>query len=355
MAGMQLNSRRTALRALLCAMTLGALLAPESPAASPAATNLPGGCGARPSWIESATLPQEGQNPVTSCFASDSSQAEVSLSMANNRSYAQLITVSGASLDLTESSFASSLEAAFSRFFANSSSPNGLSAFLLAPGKRATLQIDRPAPGQAQQVQIDPASDNAFAVGALAWTLLSTAAEHLSLPATTQSCIAAAVYGALQSPPQPERALRRIHVCVNASGLSGGAEKLLRTLAGGVLRGSSFQEVIQRQGSEPHPARIAFTIAQSNPYLVDPAIHLGPAGFGALPAGKRTVEHLSASGGTPPYRFYIVPEPGGEEVPSWLKLATDGTLTVEPPLGATAVNLPVEVVDANGEHSLVAY
>ncbi len=33
-------------------------------------------------------------------------------------------------------------------------------------------------------------------------------------------------------------------------------------------------------------------------------------------------------------------------VPSWLKLAPDGTLIVEPPVGVIAVNLPVEVVDS---------
>ena len=67
-----------------------------------------------------------------------------------------------------------------------------------------------------------------------------------------------------------------------------------------------------------------------------------------MPGGRTTVEHLSATGGTPPYRFYLVPEPGGPGVPSWLHLAADGTLTLEPPAGVAAVTLPVEVVDSNG-------
>ena len=50
-----------------------------------------------------------------------------------------------------------------------------------------------------------------------------------------------------------------------------------------------------------------------------------------------------------------MPEPGGPSVPPWLRLAADGTLTIEPPIGATSVNLPVEVVDSNGEHSVVPY
>ena len=260
----------------------------------------------------------------------------------------------GAQLDLSESSFGGSLEGALSKLLASASSGMGPSAFLLGPGEGAKLAIDRPAPGEAQRVNVDPASVNAFAVGALAWTLLSTAAKHLSLPTATQSCIAAVVYGALSSPPQPAEALRRMHACVNASGLSRNA-KLLRKLASRVLRRRFFSEVIHREGTESRSARIAFQISPSNPNLINPAIHLGPASFGTLPGGQRTVEHLSATGGTPPYRFYIVPEPGGPGVPSWLQLAAAGTLTVEPPVGATAVSLPVEVVDSNGEHSVVPY
>lgn len=348
---MQLNSRKVALAAVLCAVSLSATLA----SASPSPANLPG-CGPRPSWIESATLPTEGQGPFQSCFSSSSSQVEALLSIANNRPYAQLMTVSGAQLDLAESSFSGSLEGAFSGLLANSSSGMGPSVFLLGSGEKgAKLAIDRPAPGEAQLVNISPAPLSVFAVGALAWRLLSTVAKHLPLPAVTERCVAAAVYDALVSPPQPEQALRRMHACINASRLSRKAERLLRKLAGRLLRRRFFREVIHREGSEPRSARIAFTISSSNPDLINPAIHLGPASFGTIPGGQRTVKHLSATGGTPPYRFYIVPEPGGASVPSWLKLAADGTLTVEPPVGAIAVNLPVEVIDSNGEHSVVPY
>jgi hypothetical protein len=331
-------------------MSASAILA----SASAGSSSLPG-CGLRPSWIESAGLPAEGQGALQSCFSSSSSQSEAVLSIVNKRPYAQLITVNGAALELSEFSFASSLEAAFSRRLANSSSGTGTSAFLIGPGEGEKLAIDRPAPGEAQRVNVDPAPDNAFAVGALAWTLLSTATKHLSLPVATESCIATVVYASLPSPPQPEEALRRMHACVNASALSKNAEKLLRKLAGRLLRRHFFKEVISREGTELPPARMVFTIAPTNPNLINPAIHLGPATFGTLPGGQRTVEHLSATGGTPPYRFYIVPEPGGPVVPSWLHLAADGTLTVEPPEGSTATNLPVEVVDSNGEHSVVPY
>jgi hypothetical protein len=205
-------------------------------------------------------------------------------------------------------------------------------------------------------VHVSQAPDNALGVGALAWALLEAAGKHLSLPLGTRSCIAAAVYGGLSSPPHPEWALRRIHGCVDSSGLPGNAEKLLRKLAYRLLRGPSFRDVVRREGREPHPTRIAFTLAPSNPNLVNPAIHLGPANLGTLLGGQRIVKHLSATGGTPPYRFYIVPESGGPEVPPWLALAADGTVTIEPPVGEPVkVNLAVEVVDSNGEHSIVPY
>lgn len=277
------------------------------------------------------------------------------LSIANNRPYAQLITVRGAALDLAKSAFAGQLEARLSTQLAELSSRKGASAFLLAPGANATIAIDRPAPGAAQEVHIDPASDNAFAVAAVTWTLLSAASERRLLGTATQSCVASVLNGALRIPPQPERAFRRVHSCVNAAGLSTRSEKLLRGLASRRLRGKFFHSVIEREGTESHPARIALTIAASNPQLINPDIHLGPASFGSVAGGIRKVEHLSATGGTPPYRYYIVPEPGGPGVPTWLQLAPDGTLILEPPPGIAAVALPVEVVDSNGNHSVVAY
>jgi hypothetical protein len=339
---------RTLFAALLCAICLSGTLAPASRAASPNPANLPGGCGPRPSWIETATLPEEGQAALSACFSSKSNQAEALLNVANNRPYAQLITVSGTSPDLAESSFARSLEGALARLLASSSSGTGTSAFLLGPGERAALAIDRPPPGPAEELHIDPAPDNAFAVAALAWRLLSTAAQRVSLPAATESCIAAAVYGALASPPHPELALERMHFCINAAGLSRIPEQLLRELASRLLRDRFFQEVIEREGTEPHPARIALTTSPSNPDLIDPEIHLGSVSLEAS-AGQRTVEHLSATGGVPPYRYYIIPEPGGPGVPSWFHLAADGTLTLEPPAGASQVDFLIDVIDANGE------
>jgi hypothetical protein len=169
----------------------------------------------------------------------------------------------------------------------------GPSAFLLGPGEGAKLAIERPAPGEAQRVNVDPASVNAFAVGALAWTLLSTAAKHLSLPTATQSCIAAAVYASLSSPPQPEEALRRMHACVNASRLSRNAERFLRKLASRLLLRRFFREVIHREGTEPRWPSAAYMPARAS----------AVAAPGGARRARRTAKRqpiVSALSGSPP-------------------------------------------------------
>lgn len=335
---------------LACALALGGALSTASSVAG-ASRATPSGCGQPPAWVQSATVVNEAREQLPACFASGSNQAEAVLSVSNNRPYAQLVTVSGASLDLAESSFHGSLQTALARLLANSSSSHGPAAFLLGPGETATLAFDRPAPGPAQIVHVDPAPDNAFAVGALTWRLLNGASKRVRVPLTVQGCIASAIVGALSGPPGPERALRRIHTCVNAA--SRGPRGVLEGLAGRVLRDSSFKQVIHREGTEPHRSPIAYAMSASNPNLPNPAIQLGPSNLGGLPAGRLTVRHLTASGGTPPYRFYPALEAGGPGLPSWLHLAADGTLTLEPPADTTSVVVAVEVVDANGEHSVV--
>jgi hypothetical protein len=351
--GAQLNSRRAALALLVLA--LGAVLAPARLLASASGAGVGLGCGPKPSWIASATLPQTAQDQFGGCFTSGSNQAEAFLGVANNRPYAELLTLTGAGIDLPLSSFSDPLAERLAKGFSDLGPGRGASTFLLGPGGRATLAIDRPAPGVGQVAEMIAAPANAFAVGALAWALMSSATKQGSLPAATRSCVLAAVHGALSSPPRPERALRRMNACVNASGLPGKAEMRLHRLAARVLGDGAFHTVLHREGSEPHRARIAFTIAVSNPNLINPDIHLGNANLGTVPGGRRTVGHLSATGGAPPYRFYIVPEPGGPTVPPWLTLAADGTLYVEPPEESLAVNFAVEAVDSNGEHSVVPY
>lgn len=131
-----------------------------------------------PSWIAAATLSDEAQDPLPSCFSARSSQAEAVLSVANNRPYAQLVTVAGGLLNLAESSFEDSLDASLSALLLNLSPAGGPSAFVLGPGDSVALAIDRPAPGPGREVHIDAAGDNSFAVAALVFRFLSAAAAR---------------------------------------------------------------------------------------------------------------------------------------------------------------------------------
>jgi hypothetical protein len=341
------------LAGVACVIALGGALAPAALAATAAGPALPGGCEAKPEWIESATLPTAATDPLRSCFA-DPGQAEATVSILNNRPYAQLITVRGMALDLAKSSFGSALAGQAARLLAQASSGHSVSAFLLGPGDEAKLAVDRPPPGAGREIHIDPAPDNAFAVGAQAWALLSAAGKRLSLPAGTAGCILTAVYATLSGPPHPARALARIRACIDAAGLPAHLQALLLHLAARPLSDAFFQSVIERQGSEPHPARLALWIPPSIPGPIDSAISLGPANFN-VPGEEKTVEHLTASGGSPPYRFYVVPEPDQAGVPYWFQLAADGTLILEPPAEFAPFDFFIEVVDSNGERSYVPY
>jgi hypothetical protein len=352
---LQLHRRAARLPAGLCAVLVSIGLAGACPAAGTAQGALPVACGARPSWIAAAALQDEAHGPLPSCFSAGSGQTEAVLSIADNRPYAQMITVAGGAVDLAESSFGDRLDASMSTLLAKLSPAAGPSAFLIGPGQRATLAIDRPAPGSARQVLIVPAHANAFAVAAVVWRFLSAAAARGLLTAGPRTCVASVLHAALQQPPRPERALRRVHACVDAAHLPARAETRLRGLASRLLRDDVFQSVVYREGTEPRRARFVLSIPASNPELINPDIRLGAMSIGTVPGGSRTVEHLTASGGVPPYRFYAVAEPGGPGVPAWLRLAADGTLVLEPPAEETSVTLAVEVVDSTGQHSVVPY
>ena len=249
--GIRCDGARTAFCAAFCAISLSVMFTPTTLAASSSSGVVSAGCGTSPPWVETATLPQGGQYPLESCFSSQSSQSEAPLRIVNNRRYAQLLIVDGAELDLTESTFTGTLEGPLARLMADLSYHGDSSVFLLGPGARATLLLGHPAPGSSNAVHIVPATSNAFAVGALAWRLLSEASSQRSLPTATASCVLAAVYGALSSPPEPEEALWRMHSCVDTAAVSRPHKRLLRRLASALLRDSFFKAVIHREGTEP--------------------------------------------------------------------------------------------------------
>lgn len=317
--------------------------------------DLPSGCGSPPSWIDSVTLPDSNQDPLPACFSSKSSDTEAVLNVVNNRGYAQTVTVSGAKINVTKSSFASSFEGQIGKLLAQLSSGSGPSAFELGPGEGASIAIDRPPPQLAAlEIHIDPAGKTAWGVGELAWALLTTAKDQIGVPVDMENCVQAAVYNTLSADRGPDTAIGQMHSCVDAaSGLSGTAKAVLEKLAYGLLVDDFFYKLLDLEDSEVYPARIEFTIPGSNPTFTNPNIHVGPANYGTLPDGSTTTEHLTANGGTPPYRYYIWNDPANMAgVPSWVSLAPDGTLTIEPPASASGeVSFYVYAFDSNGEHS----
>jgi hypothetical protein len=317
--------------------------------------DLPGGCGATPSWIDSATLPDSNQDPLPVCFGSQSNDHEAILNIVNNRGYAQTITVSGAKIDVAKSIFASSFEGSIGKLLAQLSSSNGPSSFILGPGESATVAIDRPPPQQAAlDVHIDPAARTASGVGELAWALLTTAKNQVGVPLATENCVLEAVYNTVSSDRNQDSAIGQMHSCVDAaSGLSGVAKDVLEKLAYGLLVDDFFYKVVDLEGDELYPAMIGFTIPGSNPTFTSPDIHVSPLDLGTVSDGQQTVVHLSANGGVAPYRFYVWNDSANvAKVPGWVTLGTDGTLTIEPPSNARGeVSFAVYAFDSDGEHS----
>jgi alpha-tubulin suppressor-like RCC1 family protein len=314
---------------------------------------LPTGCGPTPSWIDSVTLPDSNQDPLPACFSTKSDQTEAVLNVVNNRGYAQTVTVYGAKIDVAKSSFASSFEGQIGKLLAQLSSGNGPSAFVLGPGEGASVTIDRPPPQLAAlEIHIDPAAKTASGVGELAWALLTTAKDQIGVPLNVENCVMAAVYNTVSADRGPDSAIAQMHSCVDAAA-TGTAKGVLEKLAYGLLVDDFFYKIIDLEGDELYPAQIGFTIPGSNPTFTNPNIHVGPANYGTLPDGTTTIEHLTASGGTPPYRYYIWNEPeNAAKVPSWVTLASDGTLTIEPPASASGeVSFYVYAFDSKGEHS----
>ena len=315
--------------------------------------SLPSGCGGAPSWLDEVSLPDSNQDPLPVCFSSSSNDAEALLNMVNNRGYAQVITISGAKIDVAKSHLADSLEGEAATLFAALGSTDNSSTFILGPGDSATVTIDRPAPQQAaQEVHIDQAPEIASGVGELAWAVLSTASDSVSVPVDRVDCIMSAVYNASSSGRDPSSAIDQMNSCIDAAA-AGTAKDLLEKLSYGLLVDDFFYKVIDLEGDSLYPPQTGFTIPGSNPTFTSPDIHISPLNLGTLPDGQTTTVQLTATGGTAPYLFYVWNEPvNAAKVPSWVHLATDGTLTIEPPAGISdEVRFAVYAFDASGDHS----
>lgn len=317
-------------------------------------TDLPSGCGSAPSWIEWSATPYGRNDSLPACVGTDSDEGTLHIHIANNRGYAQYLTISNAALDLRRSNWSDSLEGLFANQIAAHAPGNSPTSFVLAPGSHADLAIDRPAESfgnTAVSLRAAPVGSSAFAE--MGWALLSKVNKELGKRVDIANCVTSAVYNSLASNPTPSSAVDQLHSCAKAaaSKLTGAAKSVLNKIASAVLVVDFFYKVVDLEAGDAYPPSIGFSIRGRNP--TNPEIHLGNLSYGLLPAGQQTVEHLSASGGTAPYTFQISHAAANTaSVPPWVQLAADGTLTVEPPAGTDRfVSFYVYATDATGQSS----
>ena len=300
-------------------------------------------------------MPQGNQGPISACFASGSNQAEALLNISNRQGYAQLITISGIRPVYFESAFSNGLDARISLRLLGRSAGRTTEVLMLGPGQHTLLALGRPAPlRQRRSVSIQQAPPGPSAVAQLAWDFFTDARETYISP-SIKRCIVASVYTTVPLQSTPVGALGQVHRCVDhGNDRSHPASKRhLRVLARRVFSEARLDIAL---GSIARVDRIApkitFVVPGSTPAPVNPKIHLGNANFGEILDGQRTVQHLSATGGKPPYRFYIDNE-ANSMAPAWLQLAPDGTLIIQPPASiVTTVRLRVYIVDSTGDYSL---
>jgi hypothetical protein len=311
-------------------------------------------CTAQVAWIRPVSASTGGG--VSVCLSSATTQTEAWLRVTNGRDHPQLIVVTGARVDLDKSSFGDRLAAHLARRSAALGAGLGGQPIALASGERVLLAIDRPPPRTAvQTIAVRAAPTSLAALSALTFALLRAAGERFVTPRGLKRCLEREAYAATAgSAHAAATAIARLRRCVQiAPYRTRRARRVARSLARQKLRVARFDRLratLRAEDRASSPA--AFAVAASPPGALNPAIRLDQSNLGSLPEGRRTLIRLRATGGIPPYRYYLIEEPGRPAVPSWVSLAADGMLTIEPPVGADAsVRLSVYVVDASGAYS----
>jgi hypothetical protein len=316
-------------------------------------TDLPKGCTSAPGWIDGVTMPDAPQDALPMCIANGSDDAKVLVSVVNNRGYAQIVRISGASFDLHQSRFAGSVDGQFAKVWAQLASAQGSGMFVLGPGEGATVAIKRPAtqPIGNVDVHIRAAAHDASAVAAVAWALLNTAKDAVGVPVAMTDCVLRTVYNATADDRGSASALAQIRACTDAAnGLAAQPRAVLASLAKGLLVDDFFFKLVDLQFGDLNAPDAGFTIPGRNPTSAGIAVN---GDLGQVPAGKHSDRLMTASGGTPPYRFAVWNSPANTaDVPGWVTVSPDGRVSIDPPATfAGRVSFYVYASDSAGQHS----
>lgn len=319
-------------------------------------SELPKDCVQSPSWVEGVFFPRERRDPLPTCFVRGTDDAKAVVRLVNNRGYAQTIRVTGVKIDVKQSIWGSSLESTAANVLAARTPGDSSSLFIIAPGSTATVTIKRP-PSHLSAIRVQftslASSTRAkSAFGAIAWAFLTTVEEELGTFVDLENCVIAVVYNAVSSNRGESSALNQMRSCASsANGLADHPKKALSKLAKALLVDDFFYKLVDIQADGLFTLPIEFAIPGSG--TANPSIHVGPHDLGQLPAGQQTIAHLEATGGRRPYKFHFATASLNRgEVPSWVKLAPDGTLTIAPPANVSrSVSFSAYVFDSTGQHS----
>ncbi len=317
-------------------------------------TDLPSGCGKSPDWIDWLSPIYSRNDSLPACTGAESDGQTLYIHVANNRGYAQYLTISNATLDVRRSNWSDSLEGMIANQLAAHSSSNSPSSFVLAPGSHAVLAIDRPAEGfGTTAVSMLAAAKGSSAMAAMGWALLNKVREGIGNRVDLVNCVTGSIYNSLASNPGASSAVAQLRSCAGAAAarLKGTAKEVMGKISSAVLVVDLFYKLVDLQADEAIPPSIKFSIHGRNP--TNPAIHVGGLSLGSLPPGERTVVQLTASGGVAPYGFQISHAASNTaKVPSWVQLGSDGKLTIDPPADAAGhVGFYVYATDASGQSS----
>lgn len=294
-----------------------------------------------PSWLTGMSFPNGIHDGIRSCLAPETDDHTVFVNIVNNRGYAQLLTITGAPLDVDRTSFVQSMDGLITRGLVNAATTLNSSNFILGPGAGVTLAIPRNTSVGVHHVTIAADTITAAPFHALMWTLL----KKMSGVGQIDGVVSCAVVAIRTFTPDSDVAKLLINVkkcvegAINAAAVSGlvseATGKAMKGIAAATLVVKSFTLLLDYLSDATYPPRIEFSM-RGLLSDINANIRLTNGSLGDIAAGSSTTRMLIASGGTGPYTFKIMRAVDFSPVPAWVVLQPDGQLSVTPPANWTS-------------------